>query len=379
MKRPVIVALVALVVAVVLVVAWIFGRRESAGAAGAPCRILAILPLTGPAAQYGKYALQGMTLAQKDLGGENQGGPQGSVQVVFEDSKSEPKEAVTIAKKYTALNRVPVILTLTTAETSALAPLCEQSHTVMVSASVAPGVADLGEYVFRNAGNLAWDAEAMADMCVGGMGLKRVAVLALNMPALREIRDVFGKRLAMGGGQLVATEWGNKGDTDFRVQLAKLKEQAPEAVYLLGYVEVAYMLKQAKEIGFTPQFLGDPSMESPKVIEIAGPAAEGVVYTRAAFDAAGGDAHVKAFAAAYQDAYGTPPEVFAAQAYDTLRIIARVVKGQGHAADAIRTGLLAVQDYPGVSGKTSFLRNGDVVKPLAFRTIKDAQFVPFTR
>lgn len=338
---------------------------------------VAILPLSGSAAQYGKCTQQGMLLALKELDTLSKGKPI-PLHVIFEDSKSEPKEAVTIVKKYTSINKVAVVFVLTTAETTAIAPTCEQTHTILITATVAPGAADLGEYVFRNAGNLAHDAETMAGMCVTNLGLKRIAVLALNIPALREIQVTFKKSVEKAGGQLVAVEWGNKGDTDFRAQLAKIKEQSPEAVYLLGYVESAYIMKQARELGFKVQFLGDTAVESPKVLEIAGAAAEGIIYTRAAFSANTSATNVNAFVSAYKAAYGELPEVFAAQGYDNIKLIAMVLQRGGHNADDIKRGLLAVRDYPGVSGKTTFLPNGDVIKPLAFRTIRNGSFTDYT-
>ena len=374
--KKVAIALLLMVLLWMLVVGVINSHKSRGASSNESVKAVAILPLTGPAAQYGRYTQQGMLLALKELEAEAAGKPI-SLSVIFEDSKSEPKEAVTIVKKFTSINHVEVVFVLTTAETTAIAPVCEQTHTVMITATVAPGAADLGEYVFRNAGNLAKDAEAMADMCINSLGLKRVAVLALNMPALREIEAVFRKRLEMSGGQPIAAEWGNKGDTDFRAQLSKLREQSPDAIYLLGYVEVAYIMKQARELGFKVQFLGDPSMESPKVIEIAGAAADGAIFTRAAFDANASEASISAFNSAYKNAYGEAPEVFAAQAYDNIHLLNMVLQRGGRNADDIRNGLLAIRDFPGISGRTTFLKNGDVNKPASFRTIRDGSFTDF--
>ena len=48
----------------------------------------------------------------------------------------------------------------------------------------------------------------------------------------------------------------------------------------------------------------------------------------------------------------------------------------GYNPDAIKDGLYKLKDYPGVSGKTNFDRNGDVIKSVMFKTVKNKQFVP---
>jgi hypothetical protein len=47
----------------------------------------------------------------------------------------------------------------------------------------------------------------------------------------------------------------------------------------------------------------------------------------------------------------------------------------GHAlAEGVRDKLYAVRDYNGASGATTFDRNGDALKPLEFRTIRNGHF-----
>jgi len=338
-------------------------------------KIGAVLPLTGPAGQYGKYCQQGMLLAFEEV--NRQTSTLGlRVEIIFEDSKADPKEAVAAANKLISVNKVPVLLCLTTSDTSALAPICERARVVLLTGTVAPGAADKGRFVFRNAADLAADAEAMADLCINKLGFKRIAMIGLHIDAHLAVERVFRRKVESLGGALVSVQYGNQGDTDFRTQLTLIKSADPEALYVLGYVEIAYILKQAREIGLQVQFLGDPSMESLKVVEIAGEAAEGVIYTRAAFDPNVSDQRVSAFRAAYKKRFDEEPEVFAAQSYDSIRILAHVITERGFSSEAISEGLLQVKDFPGVSGDTTFLPNGDVRKPVAFRMIKGGKFVP---
>ncbi|MFA6243798.1 MAG: ABC transporter substrate-binding protein [Candidatus Hydrogenedentales bacterium] len=337
-------------------------------------QIGAVLPLTGSAASLGKYCQQGIDLAVDEI---NAVQPTPLVRVVYEDSKADPKTAVAAAQKLISVDKTPAIICLTTGDTSAIAPICERSKVVLMTNTLAPGAADLGEYVFRNASNLQRDAEEVAALCVNKLRKGKVAIMALNVDALRNVAQAFKTKIESIGGSIVAVEYGEKGGTDFRSQLTKIKNAEPEAVYFCGYVETAYMMKQAKELGIDAQFLGDPGMESPKTVEIAGEAAEGVILTRAALDTSTTDKSAQEFIGKYKKRYDVEPEGFAAQSYDSLKLLVEAALQTGSNSDAMRSHLITVSHYPGASGDTTFLPNGDVEKPIAFGTVRNGQFTRY--
>jgi ABC-type branched-subunit amino acid transport system substrate-binding protein len=47
--------------------------------------------------------------------------------------------------------------------------------------------------------------------------------------------------------------------------------------------------------------------------------------------------------------------------------------------ESLRDALLKVQDYDGVSGKMSFLPNGDVLKPVELHIIENGRSVPLKK
>jgi branched-chain amino acid transport system substrate-binding protein len=334
----------------------------------------AILPLTGSAASLGKYCQQGIDLAVEEINGAQ------SIQIariVYEDSKADPKTAVAAANKLISVDKTPAIICLTTGDTSAIAPICEKSKIVLITNTIAPGAADLGEYIFRNSSNLQRDAEEMAALCVNKLKKRKVAIMALNVDALRTVAQSFKTKIESIGGSVVGIEYGDKGATDFRSQLTKIKNQNPEVVYFCGYVEVAYMMKQARDLGITAQFLGDPGMETPKTLEIAGQAAEGVILTRTVLDISTTDTSVQGFIKKYKKRYDMEPEGFAAQSYDSFKLLVEAARQVDCNPDGIRSHLLSIHNYPGASGNTTFLPNGDVIKPIAFGTVRNGKFTRY--
>ena len=61
-----------------------------------------------------------------------------------------------------------------------------------------------------------------------------------------------------------------------------------------------------------------------------------------------------------------------------MRIVADAVKScKGDNSECIKSFLYKVKDYPGVGGLTTFDQNGDVVKPVILKTVKNGQFVKY--
>jgi len=67
------------------------------------------------------------------------------------------------------------------------------------------------------------------------------------------------------------------------------------------------------------------------------------------------------------------PELFAAEGYDIVRLIAAagaVGNGTSLSSFTIRDFLGRVRDYAGASGAITFNEGGDVIKPYAIKTIE---------
>ena len=112
------------------------------------------------------------------------------------------------------------------------------------------------------------------------------------------------------------------------------------------------------------------------LFDIAGSAAEGLIYTSSAFSKDSTDERIKSFVEAYKGQYGSAPTVYAANAYDTIMLIAEALKKQDSVdADKIKQFLYQVENYHGVSGKISFDSYGEVTKPVVLKQVKGHDFV----
>ncbi|MFO1327584.1 MAG: ABC transporter substrate-binding protein [Rubrivivax sp.] len=116
---------------------------------------------------------------------------------------------------------------------------------------------------------------------------------------------------------------------------------------------------------------------APKLLELAGPAAEGVLLSTT-FVADNPAPNVQAFVAEYTKRYNGAPNQFAAQAYDAVGILLEALKKAGPNATRaqVRDALAATANYPGVTGATTFDKaTREPNKTLAKLQIKGGKFV----
>lgn len=75
------------------------------------------------------------------------------------------------------------------------------------------------------------------------------------------------------------------------------------------------------------------SFYDPKIFELAGTAAEGVVFSAPFYDPESQDAFIKNFVDRYHERYREIPNVWSAYGYDVVRVAAQAIKDGGFDAD----------------------------------------------
>ncbi len=114
-------------------------------------KIGAVLPLTGDGAKYGQSAKSGLDLAVEEINAN--GGIKGKfINVIYEDTKMEPKEGTSAVLKLLTIEKVPAIIgAMASSVTLAIAPIAEENKVVLLSpVSSSPLITDAGDYIFRN-------------------------------------------------------------------------------------------------------------------------------------------------------------------------------------------------------------------------------------
>jgi branched-chain amino acid transport system substrate-binding protein len=335
-----------------------------------------VLPLTGDAAVYGQALKKGIDLAleQPTLKASAR------LQLIYEDDRGQAAQAVTAARRLIDVEKVPVILGGAMSSTAeSVIPICTENKVVLLSPTATkPSLTRMGHYFFRLWPSDDYDGKIMASVAYSKLGLRRVSILYVNLAYGVGISQVFAEEFKRLGGSILTQDGYNQGTTDFRSLLTKIQAAQPDAIYLPGYVaEISNILKQARELGVKARFLGVNSLYDPKLLEIAGPAAEGAVFTYPTFDASNQQSTTSNFVQQFKAKYGIAPDAFAAQGYDAMRVLIKVVNNPNLSGDTIRKNILKLGRFEGPGGTFTFDQNGDVQKELRILVVKNGKFVPF--
>jgi branched-chain amino acid transport system substrate-binding protein len=365
-------------VAVLGLVLWLVQRqRESSGQNKEIIyRVGVLTPLTGGDANFGRSTKRGADLALVAVN-DRLRSKNISIHAVYEDDEMNAAVATKAIRKLIDVDHVPVILgPFGSSVVLAVAPIAEESKTVLVSASAtADAIADAGDYIFRVVPPNRRQAQTVADFVWNKLRAKKASILFLNNDYGISLRDEFKRRFMELGGQVLTVDSFDSGATDFRTQLVKIKEAAPDVVFFPDhYKETALILKQAGELGVKTVFIGGDGACTDDMLKLAGPAAEGTYYANMAMDFASPDQNVQRFVAAFKKAYSEDPDVYSVYAYDAMQIIAKAVVEGGNSADAIKRYLYEMAPYEGLTGKTKFDARGEVDKPFGIQIVKDGKF-----
>jgi branched-chain amino acid transport system substrate-binding protein len=335
-------------------------------------KIGAILPMTGGAASYGEWMRNGMNIAIDEI---NKKWTDRKLTVIFEDSKSNPKDAVAAMNKLVSADRVQAVMTTLTGITNALAPIADQNKIVLTTSATLPGITEQSKYLFRNATNLSSEINRLVEFT--SSKYKRAALLWANLEWAKWGKEAFSVGFKKRGGEIVEDQSFPADATDLRAQLTRIRAANPDLILVLAYKTTGIAVKQARELGVSAQLVGTLDFELPEVLEIGREAAEGAIYTKAAFDPQNpSSATMRRYSEEYKRRYGQDPEVYSATMYDMLLMLAEAA-ANAKDSELIRAHLLAIKNYPGASGETTFLPNGDVDKPVELKMIKGGKYVPF--
>ena len=329
---------------------------------GGPFAVGAVEILTGPSAAYGVAIKAGLELALDDI---NKKGILGGrfINLTVEDSAGNKDQAINAARKLIGRDKVSLIIGPTLSnEMFAVGPVVnERKIPIIGTSTTAVGITAIGDWVFRTSLPES-DVIPVTLAYAQGRGVKTIALMYANDDAFSKSGFETMKQAADKAGLTIVTieSFGSK-DSDFSAQLTKIKGLKPDAVGISALVEpVAGVLLQAKSLGFGKDtlFIGGNGSNSPKLGEIAGDAANGLIVGSPWFIGKDEPAS-KAFVAAFQAKYSRPPDQFAAQAFDTMNIVAAAIeRAQGVENDKLHAALLATK-YDGVMGPFTFTDHRD--------------------
>ena len=339
-------------------------------------------PITGPAAADGASAKHAVELGLKEV--NDAGGIKGKkVNLIIYDDRLNPQEAVAIANKLIEKDKVVGVASGSySGPTRVAAPIFQKAGIPMVAGyAVHPDVTwdskekKPNDFCFRNGFLGEVEGAAAAEFAVKNLKVKKISIISMDNDFGRAISAGFAERSEKLGATILTKQmYKFPGEKDFRPFLTRIKEGNPDLIFAAGYYnEAASIVRQAKELGITSQIMGEEGFDSPKFLEIAGAAAEGVIIATN-LDRDDPRPLVQNFLKNYRKAYNEDADMVGASSYDAFMILVNAIGKAGTDPKAIQKALLETKDYNGLTGKISRFVQGEVVKPVQIQVVKGGKF-----
>lgn len=336
------------------------------------------LPLTGDNAAGGELELRGIKLANQ-LHPEVLGK---KVELVVADNKSDKAEAASVAARLIEKDKVSVLVgSYGSSLSMAAGNIVKENKVPAVGTSCTnPQVTANNDYYFRACFIDPFQGKVMAEYAHQN-GFKKVAIVQevsndYSVGLAKFFREEFVK-LTGDENSIVDVANYQTGDKDFTAILTNIKALNPDAVFAPGnFTESALLVKQARQLGVDAQFMGGDTWETQEFIDVGGKDVEGVALSTAFDREKASTEEAKKFLDAYTKEYNGEPSALTAMAYDAYLIAVSGIEKAGTATDTvkIRDAIAATKDLECVTGMTTLDENGDPIKGVVIKTVKDGKF-----
>lgn len=332
--------ILALVLAVVMIATCFAacGGNENEGKTDAKEIVIGISgPLTGGAAQYGLAVKNAAELAAKEI--NEAGGINGTMlKIVATDDEADSGDKATSAYNFLKDQGMQIFLgTVTTGSGLAVINQTAADGIFQLTPSASgDDIIKAGDNCFQVCFTDSNQGTRSAQYIAENNIASKIAVIYDSSDAYSTgIYNNFKTECANRGITLVAEQAFTKGNTDFSAQIQACKTAGAELVFLpIYYTEAALILKAAQAADFAPKFFGCDGLDGLLGVKGFDPAlAEGVMLLTP-FAADAQDEATQSFVTAYKAAYNNEiPNQFAADAYDGVKIIAKLIEQEGITAD----------------------------------------------
>ncbi len=253
--------------------------------------------------------------------------------------------------------------------------LNEHGIVLMSPSNTAPSLTDSGEherFYFRTAYNDKIQGAVIADFAYQSLQSASAVTISDRSTYSDDLSQVFSQRFRQLGGVVLSEETALPSES-LQPMLDGLEASQPEAIFLAliqpQCAEVVKAIRGVAALDESKIIVSDACLES-AFLATAGDAAQGVYGSGPDLDAIAADQfYTMSFLPAYERRYGQAPQaVYHTYAFDAANLIFDAVRraaeplpggGLRIRRSDIRTALLSIDGYPGLSGPLTCRPSGD--------------------
>ncbi len=367
------------ILSILLAASLVIAYSPARGVCKSVYKIGGIFAVTGPASFLGDPEKKSMILAIEAI--NKGGGIDGHLlEPVIYDTEGDPSKAVMAVNKLINKDMVIAIIGPSrTPTTMAVKPVVERAKIPFISCAAGNKIVlPPNPWVFKTAQSDILAVSAIYNY-MKKHGIKKVGILTVANAFGESGREQLLSQAAKFGITVVADESFGHKDTDMTAQLTKIRKQGPDAVICWGTNPgPAVIAKNMKQLGMKIPLYQSHGVASPKFIELAGDAAEGIILPAGKIlvadllpDSDPQKSILKAYIKAYKAKFNETPSGFGGYAYDAIQLLAKAMKGSEGDKDKIRNRLEKIKGHVGISGIFNFTpQDHNGLDPSAFVMVK---------
>lgn len=339
--------------------------------------------LTGYAATVDRAWRDGVELAAAAVNAK--GGVMGrKIQVVVEDNRSEPQEAVTVYRKMMSSDKVDVFVSgCVSAGNFAAAGLVVRAKVPMMLCSILPQQADHVQWAFTTLPPAGFEVEKRMQYLKEKTQIRKIAVLHDPTPYANLQKSVAEKVASTYGLEVVSVEQYKQDDADLSVQISKARSAGAGAILKIGLGGTTLTAaKNIKQLGADMLML--TSLED---LAVFGPVAE-VLGDKFFFVASPSQVYealpegalksgIKAFLDPWREKFKDRDPNWASRGWDGVMLtVAAIEAAKSFEGEKVRAAYETLTGFQGTTGVYNFrpdLHQGITVNPFVLATIENGK------
>jgi branched-chain amino acid transport system substrate-binding protein len=330
----------------------------------------------------GQSTRNGIELARDEI--NQAGGISGrQLEVIVEDDKGVPDQAIAAVDKLIAQNKVHALIGgPTVANNLAAAPKAQAARVPMITLSATdPRITQQGDYVFRVAFLDSFQGTEMGRYAANNLKAKTAAILSeWDSQYSNDLAQSFEAEFSKLGGQIASKQSYAAGTRSFKTELTGISPGNPDVIYIPGHhPDVAVIAKEVKELGIKAVLLGGDGWNDPRVLALGDKSLDGA-YITSHYSADDPTQAARAFSSTYRKRYGSAPDQVAALAYDATKLLAdALTRAGGTDATKVRDALAQTARFSGLTGIITFDADRNASKPAVIFKLQERKIFPVYR
>ncbi|RAI02249.1 amino acid ABC transporter substrate-binding protein [Acuticoccus sediminis] len=322
-----------------------YGRAQSG-----PINIGSLTPLSGGGGPYGPEKAKAHRTVV-DLVNANGGVMGREINLISENTETNPEAAVRAARKLIDADRVSAIIgTWASSVTLGIMPLCQEANVVQIftgSSDYLPDGDKKGLCFNLQPLNAAW-CVALAGLAMKE-GFDKIAFAGPNNDFAASMGESFGAALQKDGGEIVGEPfYYNPNQASYRAEAERLIATGAPALFIAGYVtDFTPVYRELVRGGYTGQIFTLSFAVGPQFKEAVGSAADGILHG-APVPPVGKDAYDVYLKLVGLEPNGQVQNPYGCAAYDEINVLLLAIeKAKSTDPEAVVKAVFEIANAPG--------------------------------